>query len=403
MLFDRESERLLAPQERFDRLREVWLPRAGRQVCDLAYANAYEGPDVTVLKALRDAIDAQTGISLQYTPYGGSTMTRRMVAERLVETTGLAFDWRDVVLTPGAMAGLNVLFRALHASRTTPDQDEVIVVTPCWLDYPLYLVQHGMKPVLVPLRESDFHLNLDRIASALNPRTRALILSNPANPTGILYRADEIDSLATLLCSAQTPGAEPPVLISDECHRDVVLTRTAYVSMATHYDPTCIVYSFGKSLLIQGQRIGYVAVSPKAPDRRGLSRALERLCRVMGYCHPTSLMQTAIRDLISYVPDLSKLASRRRRTVESLESFGYRVVDAPATFFIYVQSPEPDEFKFVEKLAERGVFVLPASVFHHAGYVRLSITASEAMIDRALPVFRDLASHDIALQTRPAN
>jgi aspartate aminotransferase len=387
MRFDEPSEQFLAMQERYEALLQVWLPRAGRNLSDLGYANAFDGPDPQVLAALRHAAERQTGTSLQYTPYGGSTISRRLVAERLTEQVGAPFEWRDIVLTPGAMAALNIVFRAC---RRDPGADEVILLTPCWIDYPLYLVQQGIRPVFVPLPEPAFRLDLEKIAAAIGPRTRALVLTNPANPTGVLYSEQELRALAEVLKAAR-PGGSSITLIADECHRDVRFDGRRYESAVRYYDQTCVVYSFGKSLLMQGQRIGYAAVSPSFGARRELARGLERLCRMMGYSQPTSLMQGAIQDLVSYVPDLTRIAARRAKVAAALGEMGYAVVPSPATFFLYVRSPIADELAFVEKLAQRGVFVLPSSLFHHRGYVRLSMTATDAMIERALGVFRELA------------
>jgi aspartate aminotransferase len=166
----REIEEQLRVQEEFETLREKTTRRAGRGLCDLAYANAWDGPPERVVDALRDALSVGRELDLQYTPYGGSTLTRRLIARQLSESHGLAFRWRDVVLTPGAMAGLNLLFRAL---RRESARDEVVCITPCWMDYPLYLLNLGLVPRLVPVRPDTLRLDLDAIRDALGPNTRA--------------------------------------------------------------------------------------------------------------------------------------------------------------------------------------------------------------------------------------
>jgi aspartate aminotransferase len=178
-----ELDRLLALQERFDRLRRDTALRSGRALCDLAYANPYDGPDPAVVAALRDALDSDRALDLQYTPYGGATVTRRLVAQGLSDQYGHRFHFRDVILTPGAMAALNILFRAVRAERG----GEVVVITPCWMDYPLYLVELGLRPVLVPVAPHTLRLDLERLRAALGPATRAVVLSQPANPTGVIY------------------------------------------------------------------------------------------------------------------------------------------------------------------------------------------------------------------------
>jgi aspartate aminotransferase len=261
-----ELETLLTLQERFDQRFELWRLRAGVYTCDFAYANPYDGPDRTVMGAIEDALHTLRILQLQYTPYGGNAVTRRLIAERLSETHDSPFGWRDIVLTPGAMAALNVVFRAVRTTAV----DEVVVLIPCWMDYPLYLTQLGIKPVLVSLTRDAFHFDLACIERAITPATRAIIFSQPANPTGVLYCDEELARLAELLREKATGSSQPPILIADECHRQVVYLPDKFVSPLQHYDATVIVYSFGKSLLIQGQRIGYAAVSPRMPSRESL-------------------------------------------------------------------------------------------------------------------------------------
>jgi aspartate aminotransferase len=366
-------------QERVDELRARALRHGGRAFADLAYANSYDGPPPEALAALRSAVDAARTLALQYTPYGGATVPRRLVAESLRESHGAPFDFRDVVLTPGAMAALNVVFRAV---RLDTERSEVIVVTPCWLDVPLYLENLGLAPRLVPLDRRTLRLDLGAIEAALGPRTRAVVLSQPANPTGLLYDARELGELAALLERSETR----PLLVSDECHRDLVFAPHAFVSPASFYDATCVVYSFGKRLFLQGQRLGYAAVSPRHPQRRELARTLERLTRVMGFCTPTALMQLAVGDLLRVPSNLGLIAGRRERVLASLVEAGYDVVPSQATFFVYPRAPGGDDLAFVERLGAKGVFVLPAAVFHDEGRFRLSFTASDDMLDRALAV-----------------
>ena len=286
------------------------------------------------------------------------------------------------------MAALNIVFRSLRSEGSNGGGDEVIVITPCWMDYPLYLAQLGMRAVPVPVDSRTLHLDLDAIRRALTPRTRAVILSQPANPTGVLYTREELRELANLLRA--DARVEPPLLISDECHRDIRAAGTAFTSPLECYPRTVIVHSFGKSLGMQGQRIGYAAVSPEMKHARQYAALLAQLCRAMGYCTPTALMQLALPRLLELRPDLSRADARRARVVAALREGGYDLVEPEATFFLYPRAPGGDDVAFAERLAARGVLVLPSSVFHHAGHVRLSLTASDAMLDRALPVLIEM-------------
>ncbi len=372
-------ENLLASQHRFDELRRKTVLRAGPRLADLAYANAYGKPAAEVVAAIQRALEKAGELGLQYTPYGGATVTRRLVAEHLSKSSGLHFDFRGVVMTPGAMAALNLVFRALREHGP----GEVIVPVPCWLDYPLYLENLGLVARLVPVDPITLRLDLAAIAAALSPRTVAVLLMQPANPAGLLHSETELRGLADLLRNVPVP----PLLISDECHRDVRFDEHAFVSPASIWPRTCVIHSFGKSLQIQGQRIGYVAVPPALPERMEFIETLEKLCRVMGFCTPTALMQLALGDLLAYTPDWSVLRARRKLALEALREGGYEVVPSDATYFLYPRTPEKDDWAHAERLADAGVLVLPAPMFQHRGHFRIALTCTDGMLDKAAAVF----------------
>jgi aspartate aminotransferase len=290
------------------------------------------------------------------------------------------------VLSPGAMAALHLALRACARPG-----GEVIVPVPCWIDHPLYVEAVGLTAVLVPLREGDFDLDVEAIRAAITERTCAVLLSHPANPTGRSYGSDALWALGTAIADAEGAFGTQITLISDETHRDFSEPGMHHTA-AGSYDRTLIVYSFGKYHFLQGQRIGYVAVSPWHPEREEIARELVRWTRVLGIATPTALMQRVLPSLLGLRYDQAWLATWRRRYVEELSAFGYTVVPPDATLFVYAGTPgDRDDFEFVEELATAGVLALPAPIFHHRGYFRLALTGSEDMLERALPILRKAA------------
>ncbi len=371
----------LAPQIRFEALQTEARRRHPRGLCDLAYANAWSGPVAGVKDAIRDALDAERDLALQYTPYGGATVARRSVArwlDTLIDDRE-RHHFSDVVLTPGAMAALAITFRALAPEPG----DEIIVPTPCWLDYPLYLAQLGITPRLVPLTGPDLTLDLDAIGAAIGPRTRALVLSQPNNPTGRVVSREELGALGEVL------SANGVRLISDECHR--LLSAVPVEASARVVERTVTIFSFGKGLSLQGQRVGFCAVHPRDPEREALRERLVTLTRAMGFATPTALMQRALPALIKLVPDVTALERQRARARAVLEGAGLQVPRSDASFFLYPAVPGGDDEGFAARAAARGVLVLPGSVFHHRGHVRLSLTEREARLDDGLVVLAELA------------
>ncbi|MBI2358867.1 MAG: aminotransferase class I/II-fold pyridoxal phosphate-dependent enzyme [Deltaproteobacteria bacterium] len=379
-----ELDPWLEPQERFDRMLSSTFRRFGDRVVDLAYANFYDGPPKPVLDALEKAVADDGVLALQYTPYGGRTITRRLIASSLNHEYGLRFDYHNVILTAGATAALNMIFRTLFG----PD-DEVILLTPCWLDYPLYLTNLGI-PIRPVSLGPDKHLDLEAIAQTIGPGTRGILFSQPCCPTGVVYTKTELEELAKLLKNAEERFQTAIYLISDEVHRHSAWGGRAFYSPLATYPRSLTIYSFGKALSIQGQKIGYVAVSPQMPEYKSIGKQLEQCERMMGFGAPTTLMQRAICDLIDYRPPLDLIAERQRQGRRELKRFGYEVCDADATYFMYVKCPVPNDFAFVEHLAARGVLVLPSTLFHEPGYFRISLTARAEAITTGLRILGEV-------------
>jgi aspartate aminotransferase len=380
-----ELEQLLQPLERFESIRRR-VVRLGDRLCDLSYANPYAGAEQAVRAAIRSALDDERLLDLQYSPFGGQTLARRAVADALRASHGLPFTFNDVILTPGAMSALQL---ALLTSRRA--DGEVVIPVPCWLDYPLYARATGLRPVLVPLAPDTFELDVAAVADAVSERTCAVLLSHPANPTGRNYGPAQLAALAEALRHAEERLGRELTLIADETHRDFT-DAGSYHSAAGFWERTMVIYSFGKYHFVQGQRLGYAAVSPRHPARRQTAAELVRWTRITGVATPTALMQRAVPRLLALQHDQAWLPRWRRRLVQQLSRDGYTVVQPDATLFVYARTPPGyDDFDFVTELASEGVLVLPAPVFHHAGYFRLSLTGSEEMLEAALPILKRFA------------
>jgi aspartate aminotransferase len=382
-------EPLLQPQERLDRLIAATFRRFGPRLVDLSYANPSAGPAREVLDVLKRIAAERSGLSLQYTPYGGRTTTRCAVAARLIREYDLPFHYRDVIMTTGAMSALNVVFRALFGA-----DEEVIVLTPAWHDYPLYLRNLSIPIRFVPLAP-DKHLDVDAVERAIGPRTRGLLFSQPCCPTGVLYSQGEITGLSRMLERAERRFGSRIYVVSDEVHRHMIWSGRTFFSPLRSYRRSLSIYSFGKALSLQGQRIGYVAVSPNMPENDAVRGTIERCVRLMGFGAPTSLMQQVVCDLVDYEPPLGALAGIQAVVRRGLSGYGYEICDGQAGFYVYVKSPVPDDFQLCERLAARGVLVAPSTLFHDSGYIRLSLTARHKSIAAALPVFEQVLHHDL--------
>ena len=382
-----EITSLLEPLERFESIRRR-ATRLGGRVSDLSYANPYEGARASARQAIMLTLTDERALDLQYAPFGGQTMSRRAAADALSAEHDAPFSFRDIILTPGAMSALHLALRAAGQP-----EDEVVIPAPCWLDYPLYARTLELIPRMVPLTHERFDLDLEAVEDALTERTCALLLCHPANPTGRNYQPDVLAGLCDVLRRAEQQHGCRVTLIADETHRDFS-PEGAFTSVSAFHDRALIVYSFGKYHFMQGQRLGYVAVSPRHPEREAVCEELVRWTRITGSATPTALMQRALPRLLALRHDIDWLDRSRTRLLEELDTSGFVVVEPDATLFIYVRTPEgyDDDFAFIEELASRGLLALPAPVFHHEGWFRLSLTGSDGMLSRASQVLKAVAA-----------
>jgi len=365
------------PQARLDALRMRAVRAGGTAFADLGYANAWDGALPELKAALHAAIDADDPLGLQYTPYGGATVARRVAAGALAAATGVPFSFRHVVLTPGAMSALSLTLRLLGERG-----GNVVIPVPTWLDHPLYAALHGLVPRFVPLHEPAFTLDLDAIAAAIDAETRAIVLTHPGNPTGGLIDAAALRALGELI------EGRDVLVIADECHRDYVFEGARFEPVARHIPKTITVYSYGKRFMAQGQRLGYAAVSPALGA--DMAEQLITRARALGIATPTALMQRALPDLERIKPPVERIARRRAAIVARLREAGVEVATGPATMFVYARAPRGDAWSATEALAERGVLVCPAELFHATGWVRLATSATDAMLDRGLSIAADV-------------
>lgn len=303
-------------------------------------------------------------------------------AESLSAELGMRFSGGDIVLTRGAFGGL-----ALTLKTVVDPGDEVIFVSPPWFFYEAMIIGAGATPVRVRIRSEDFDLDLDAVERAITPRTRAVIVNTPHNPTGRIYPAATLEHLASLLADAERRHGRPVHVISDEAYSRILFDGNAFVSPGRFHPHTFLIHTYSKSALAPGQRLGFVALAPGMPDREEMRRALGAVGLAGGYGMPDAVMQYALADIDPLMIDLPRLQRRRDRMVASLRELGYGVHVPESTFYLLPRCPVDDDRAFCARLAAGGVVVLPGYVVEQPGYLRLSLTATDEMIERSLPVF----------------
>ncbi len=309
---------------------------------------------------------------------------QRAVVAGLRERRGITYQIDDVFMTNGAFAGLTVTIGAV-----CDPGDEVIYISPPWFFYDGLIRAFGAKAVSVKVDLKTFDLDLDAIERAITPRTRAIIVNSPNNPTGRLYPRATLDRLAAILSAASRRNGRTIYLLSDEAYHRILFDGRRYESPTESYPSSILIYTYGKQLLTPGERIGYLALPSTMPsaEREQLRGAIAMAQMVGGWLWPNAVLQYAVADLERISIDVAHLQRKRDRVVRALREAGYALQPPDGTFYLLPKSPWPDDWAFTRFLGERDVYVLPGTVADVPGYFRISLTASDAMIDRALPAF----------------
>jgi aspartate aminotransferase len=308
--------------------------------------------------------------------------SQRVVARSLSARTGLDWDPQDVAMTNGGFAAIAVTLRAL-----VEPGDEVIFLSPPWFFYELLILAAGGEPVRLPLEPPAFDLDVDRIAAAITPRTRAVLVNTPHNPTGRVFTPETLDHLADVLTDASARIGHPIWILSDEPYNRIVFDGLAAHSPAEAYPHTVITYSYGKQLLAPGMRIGYIAVPPTCAERVALRDEIFVQQMSTGYSWPNALLQHALAELDPMTIDIGALQRRRDRLVPALREMGYEASMPEGTFYTMARSPIDDDVAFTEVLARNRVLVLPGTIVEVPGWFRISLTASDEMVDGSLERF----------------
>lgn len=353
-------------------------------VCDFSLGNPILEPPPKFYQSLKSLLENPPPGLHRYLPNPGLPEVRAYVARTLTEEFapegGPAYEAGQVVMTCGAAGGMNVALKAM----LNPG-DEVLTLTPYFVEYDFYVDNHGGKLVRVPTTE-DFQIDLEALQGAITPRTRALIINSPNNPTGVVYGHDSLRALADLLTKASTRIGRNIVLLSDEPYRRLVYDDTPVPWLPALYDHTLVINSHSKDLGLAGERLGYVAANPRMEDPQKLVEALVLANRILGFVNAPALIQRLLPHLHGESVDVNFYRENRDKLVAPMREMGYEMVMPQGAFFLFPRSPIKDDVAFVQAAQKEHLLLVPGSGFGGPGHFRISYAVPPEVIDRALPL-----------------
>ncbi len=352
-------------------------------VFDLSLGNPVVEPPAEVRQAIVSAANDSAAGLHRYMPNAGLVDVREAVAKSLSAESGVELSTDQIIMVCGAAGGLNITLKTL----LDPDE-EVIAFSPFFVEYLFYSDNHGGKTVVVPTHE-NFSLNFDALRKALTPKTKAVIINSPNNPTGVVYSREMLTELADTLRQHTSDTGNPVYLISDDPYKKIVFDGVETPNILELYENSIYITSHSKDLALPGERIGYVAVHPKCADGDNLMSGLIFCNRVLGFVNAPALIQRAIKNVQDVSVDAEMYRKKRDFLYGELTRIGYSVVKPQGAFYLFPKSPIEDEVAFVQKLAEKKVLVVPGRGFGSPGYFRISYCVPDKVLKGSIRGFED--------------
>jgi aspartate aminotransferase len=349
-------------------------------VLDFTFGDPHDPPSEAYVEILRDSLIPQHELWFAYNT--GDENAIEAATESLRRHLGIPFEADDVHLTTGGFTAISTALKIVGDPG-----DEVVYSLPPWFLYEPLVLEAGLVPVKVSIDRATLDLDLDAIAGAITPRTRIVIVNSPNNPTGRIYPPATLERLAAILDEASERNGRRIFLISDEAYNRIVFDDAQFRSPVEFYPWSFLAYSYGKTLLSPGERIGYLAVPPTMPGRESFRAAIETMQISGGWLFPNASMQYALPRLEALAFDIPLFQRKRDVMVAALRDIGYRVAQPEGAFYLFPESPLPDDAEFTRALDREGVLVLPGRMFETPGFFRISLTATMETIEASIPRF----------------
>ena len=357
-------------------------------VFDFSLGNPNVPAPEAVKKAIEDLVENEDPLVLHgYTnSNSGYADVREAVAKSLNERFGTAFEGKNIIMTVGAAGGLNVILKTIINAG-----DEVLTFAPYFGEYRAYVNNFDGVLVEVSPNTVNFQPKLDEFEQKITPKTKAVIVNTPNNPTGVVYSEETIKKMAAIMEAKQKEYGTEIFLISDEPYRELVYDGAEVPYLTKYYDNTIVGYSYSKSLSLPGERIGYLVIPDEVADSEDMLSAANVANRILGFVNAPTLQQKIVKACLNEKTDISYYDRNREALYNGLKECGFDCIKPEGAFYLFVKSPVENEKEFCEAGKKYNILMVPGSSFACPGYVRLAYCVSYETIVNSLPKFAELA------------
>lgn len=357
------------------------------KVYDFSLGNPSVEPPKEVTETLINLLNKENPTALHgYTSAQGDANCRDKIAKDLNKKYGASFSADNIYFTCGASASLSITLKAL----ITSSEEECIAIAPFFTEYRVFVGNAGAKLVVVNPTPKTFQVDLEDFEKKITKNTKAVIINSPNNPSGVVYTEETIKNIAKILKEKQKEYNKSIYLVTDEPYRELMYGEEKYPFITNYYDNSVVCYSFSKSLSLPGERIGYIAVNPKADGAKELYLAVCGAGRALGYVCAPSLFQRVVTENLDAKVNLEAYKTNRDLIYNGLTEIGYECVKPDGAFYLFVKALEDDAFKFFEKAKKHELLVVPCDDFGVKGYVRIAYCVSKERIINSIPEFKKL-------------
>ena len=356
-------------------------------VFDFGIGNPNVKAPLSVNKTAIEILESMDSLAIHsYTDGAGIPVVRQAIAESLNHRFNEEYTAGNIVMTAGAAGGLNVIFKVLL------DQgDEVLTFVPYFGEYDAYVANAGGTLIAIEPNSPSFLPDEKKLETAITPKTKAVIINNPNNPTGVVYNKETIQKVTNVLKAKEKEFGTAIYLISDEPYRELVFDGVEVPYIPKLYDNTIVAYSFSKSLSLPGDRIGYLTIPSTVSDFEDVLYGAGVANRVLGFVNAPALQQLVVAKCCNEKADVAFYDKNREILYNALIGYGFECAKPQGAFYLFVKAMEEDDVAFVNKAKEFGILMTPGSGFGCKGYARIAYCVARDTIERALRSFEKLA------------